>query len=226
MSEQQFNDDFIKTLKGEKVKDMDRGWNLLGRMVRNALLRQDNEQEALIKPNDPILKDQIRQELERQFLIPKKRASFAYKNWLIGLLIGASAVYATKDYVHFTKPLPLELTHSQEELEGQDPKLFWKKWFNNGTFIMFGSRHIVDPIKTNIPGCNPEALSFKSCTSLLKKHPYNPNLLFNIGLMHENGFDTEIDYIKAIEFYKRSAALGNHYALLNYQYLIDQDLIQ
>jgi len=124
--------------------------------------------------------------------------------------------------------LPIELTltleQSADELEGQDPKLFWKKWFNNGTFILFGSRRIVEPLKTNIVGCNPEAMSFKSCSELLKTHPYNANLLFNLGLMYENGFDVEQNYSKAIEFYKRSAALGNHYALLNYEYLINQDL--
>ena len=228
MSEQQLNDDFIKTLQGEKVKDMDRRWSLLGRMVRNALLRQDNEQDALIKPNDPVLKEKIRRELERQFLIPKKRSPSSYKNWILGLLVGISTVYATKEYVHFVKPLPIELTlnleQSADELEGQDPKLFWKKWFNNGTFILFGSRRIVEPIKTNIVGCNPEAMSFKSCSDLLKTHPYNANLLFNLGLMYENGFDVDQNYSKAIEFYKRSAALGNHYALLNYEYLINQDL--
>jgi TPR repeat protein len=42
--------------------------------------------------------------------------------------------------------------------------------------------------------------------------------------MYENGFDVDQNYSKAIEFYKRSAALGNHYALLNYEYLINQDL--
>ena len=227
MSEQ-IQDDFISVLQGNKVSGMDPKWRVIARMVRNIMIKEDNLEEQLMEKRQQAFEKRIGKVLQDRYLIPKQKRTFAYKNWILGLLVGISTVYATKEYVHFVKPLPIELTltleQSADELEGQDPKLFWKKWFNNGTFILFGSRRIVEPLKTNIVGCNPEAMSFKSCSDLLKTHPYNANLLFNLGLMYENGFDVEQNYSKAIEFYKRSAALGNHYALLNYEYLINQDL--
>ena len=227
MSEQ-IQDDFISVLQGKKVSGMDPKWRVIARMVRNIMIKEDNLEEQLMEKRQQAFEKRIGKVLQDRYLIPKQKRTFAYKNWILGLLVGISTVYATKEYVHFVKPLPIELTltleQSADELEGQDPKLFWKKWFNNGTFILFGSRRIVEPLKTNIVGCNPEAMSFKSCSELLKTHPYNANLLFNLGLMYENGFDVEQNYSKAIEFYKRSAALGNHYALLNYEYLINQDL--
>jgi TPR repeat protein len=227
MSEQ-IQDDFISVLQGNKVSGMDPKWRVIARMVRNIMIKEDNLEEQLMEKRQQAFEKRIGKVLQDRYLIPKQKRTFAYKNWILGLLVGISTVYATKEYVHFVKPLPIELTltleQSADELEGQDPKLFWKKWFNNGTFILFGSRRIVEPLKTNIVGCNPEAMSFKSCSELLKTHPYNANLLFNLGLMYENGFDVEQNYSKAIEFYKRSAALGNHYALLNYEYLINQDL--
>ena len=227
MSEQ-IQDDFISVLQGNKVSGMDPKWRVIARMVRNIMIKEDNLEERLMVKRQQAFEKRIGKVLQDRYLIPKQKRTFAYKNWILGLLVGISTVYATKEYVHFVKPLPIELTltleQSADELEGQDPKLFWKKWFNNGTFILFGSRRIVEPIKTNIVGCNPEAMSFKSCSELLKTHPYNANLLFNLGLMYENGFDVDQNYSKAIEFYKRSAALGNHYALLNYEYLINQGL--
>ena len=227
MSEQ-IQDDFISVLQGKKVSGMDPKWRVIARMVRNIMIKEDNLEEQLMEKRQQAFEKRIGKVLQDRYLIPKQKRTFAYKNWILGLLVGISTVYATKEYVHFVKPLPIELTltleQSADELEGQNPKLFWKKWFNNGTFILFGSRRIVEPLKTNIVGCNPEAMSFKSCSELLKTHPYNANLLFNLGLMYENGFDVEQNYSKAIEFYKRSAALGNHFALLNYEYLINQDL--
>ena len=227
MSEQ-IQDDFISVLQGKKVSGMDPKWRVIARMVRNIMIKEDNLEEQLMEKRQQAFEKRIGKVLQDRYLIPKQKRTFAYKNWILGLLVGISTVYATKEYVHFVKPLPIELTltleQSADELEGQNPKLFWKKWFNNGTFILFGSRRIVEPLKTNIVGCNPEAMSFKSCSELLKTHPYNANLLFNLGLMYENGFDVDQNYSKAIEFYKRSAALGNHYALLNYEYLINQDL--
>lgn len=224
MTEQQIQDDFISILQGKKVSRMDAKWRVVARMVRNILIKENNIEEQMIATREQNFEKRIGKVLQARYLITKQRRTFAFKSWILALFIGASGVYATKEYLHFTTPLPLELTHTQEELEGQDPKLFWKKWFNNGTFILFGSRRIVEPLKTNIAGCDPEAMSFKSCSDLLKTHPYNANLLFNLGLMYENGYDIDKNYSKAIEFYKRSAALGNHYALLNYEYLINQDL--
>jgi len=160
--------------------------------------------------------------LQDRYLIPKQKRTLAYKNWILAFILGVTGVYATKEYVHFTKPLPLELTHTQEELEGQDPKLFWKKWFKNGSFIMFGHRYLTNPLPTNIGGCDPDQIDLDGCLILLKKYPSNPNLLFNIGLIYHMGFDGEEDHDKAIEFYKRAAALGNDYGRVNYEYLINQ----
>ena len=222
MSEQQIQDSFISVLQGNKVPGMDTKWRVIARIVRNIMIKQDNLDEQLMEKRQQVFEKRIGKVLQDRYLISKQKRRFAYKNWILAFILGASGVYATKEYVHFTKPLPLELTHTQEELEGQDPKLFWKKWFNNGTFIMFGHRYFTNPLPTNIDGCDPDQIYLEGCLILLKKYPSNPNLLFNIGLIYHMGFDGEEDHEKAIEFYKRAAALGNDYGRLNYEYLIHQ----
>lgn len=214
MSEQIKYDDFISALQGQKVPGMDPKWRLILRMARNVFIKQKNEQNALIQERKKAFKIRMQKSLEKNFLIPKKKKSFDYKSWFLILIIGSSGAFATKEFVHFTKPLPLELTFTQEELEGQDPKLFWKKWFNNGTFVMFGHKTITKPVPTNLTECK----ELDDCLAILKKNPHNPNLLFNIGLKYESGENKNIN--KALEFYKRSMALGNFYAQYNYDNLI------
>jgi hypothetical protein len=221
MNEKKLNDDFIKTLQGERIKSMDPEWKLIGRMIRNFLLRQQNEEEVILEKNSRILKERIRKELEDKRLIGNSR-KINFKNWLIAILLGTGVVYATKDLIYYSKPIPIELKSSQtkEENGDQDPRLFWKKWFNGGTFIMFGSQRTLEALPTNFSGCTPDNISLKGCLNLYKDHPYNAKLLFNIGLMYElENNDTQ----KAIEFYKKSAALGNHRALNNYNYLIEKN---
>jgi len=214
MSEQIKYDDFISALQGQKVPGMDPKWRLILRMARNVFIKQKNEEDALIQERKKAFKIRMQKSLEKNFLIPKKKKSFDYKSWFLILIIGSSGAFATKEFVHFTKPLPLELTFTQEELEGQDPKLFWKKWFNNGTFVMFGHKTITKPVPTNLTECK----ELDDCLVILEKNPHNPNLLFNIGLKYESGENKNIN--KALEFYKRSMALGNFYAQYNYDNLI------
>jgi len=214
MSEQIKYDDFISALQGQKVPGMDPKWRLILRMARNVFIKQKNEEDALIQERKKAFKIRMQTSLEKNFLIPKKKKSFDYKSWFLILIIGSSGAFATKEFVHFTKPLPLELTFTQEELEGQDPKLFWKKWFNNGTFVMFGHKTITKPVPTNLKECK----ELDDCLAILEKNPHNPNLLFNIGLKYESGENKNIN--KALEFYKRSMALGNFYAQYNYDNLI------
>jgi len=214
MSEQIKYDDFISALQGQKVPGMDPKWRLILRMARNVFIKQKNEEDALIQERKKAFKIRMQTSLEKNFLIPKKKKSFDYKSWFLILIIGSSGAFATKEFVHFTKPLPLELTFTQEELEGQDPKLFWKKWFNNGTFVMFGHKTITKPVPTNLTECK----ELDDCLVILEKNPHNPNLLFNIGLKYESGENKNIN--KALEFYKRSMALGNFYAQYNYDNLI------
>jgi hypothetical protein len=226
MTEQQTQDNFFSILQGKKVSGIDAKWRVVARMARNVLIQENNIEDELIAKRQQAFEKRIGKVLQDRYLIPKQRRTFAFKSWIIALFIGASGVYATKEYVHFTTPLPLELTHTQEELEGQDPKLFWKKWFNNGSFIMFGHRYITSPVPTNIGGCNADQIDLKSCLALLKKYPGNPNLIFNIGLIYQIGFDTEVNIEKAAEYYKKAAALGNDYARVNFEYLVNQDLIK
>ena len=226
MTEQQIQDDFISILQGKKVSGIDAKWRVVARMVRNILIKENNIEEQMIATREQNFEKRIGKVLQARYLIPKQRRTFAFKSWILALFIGASGVYATKEYLHFTTPLPLELTHTQEELEGQDPKLFWKKWFNNGSFIMFGHRYLANPVPTNIGGCDGDQIDLKGCLELLKKYPSNPNLLFNIGLIYQMGFDTEVNFEKAAEYYKKAAALGNDYARVNFEFLINQDLIK
>ena len=217
MSEQIKYEDFITALQGQKVPGMDPKWRLILRMARNVLIKQKNERDALISERQKAFKLRMQKTLENHALISKKKKSFDYKSWFLILVIGSSGAFATKEFVHFTKPLPLELTFTQEELEGQDPKLFWKKWFNNGTFVMFGQKTISKPVPTNLTDCQ----DLKDCLGLLENNPHNPNLLFNIALKYESGKDKDID--KALEFYKRSMALGNFYAQFNFDNLIKKE---
>ncbi len=214
MNKTSVNKDFLNVLRGERINGIDRRWNLLARLIRNALLQQKNQQGISFQKNHLAMKEQIRKKLEDNFLIPKKKKTFDYKTWFLVLVIGSSGAYATKEYIHFTKPLPLELTFSQEELEGQDPKLFWTKWFHNGTFVMFGHKSVSKPVPTNVTECD----ELSHCLTILENNPYNPNLLFNIGLIYESGKYENVE--KALEFYKRSMALGNFYAQYNYENLI------
>ena len=217
MSEQIKYDDFITALQGQKVPGMDPKWRLILRMARNVLIKQKNERDALISDRQKAFKLRMQKTLENNALISKKKKPFDYKSWFLILVIGSSGAFATKEFVHFTKPLPLELTFTQEELEGQDPKLFWKKWFNNGTFVMFGEKTISNPVPTNLTECQ----ELDDCLMILEKNPHNPNLLFNIGLKYESGKDKDMS--KALEFYKRSMALGNFYAQFNYDNLIKKE---
>jgi hypothetical protein len=223
MSEQQIQDNFMSVLQGKKVPGMDPKWRVIARMLRNIMIKEDKLEGHLMEKRQQAFEKRIGKVLQDRYLMPKQKRPFTYKNWMLAFILGVSGVYATKEYVHFTKPLPLELTHTQEELEGQDPKLFWKKWFNNGTFIMFGHRYLTNPLPTNINGCDPDQIDLEGCLILLKKYPSNPNLLFNIGLIYHMGFDGEEDHDKAIEYYKRAAALGNDYGRVNYEYLINQN---
>jgi TPR repeat protein len=85
---------------------------------------------------------------------------------------------------------------------------------------MFGSQRIIEALPTDIGGCNPDNISLKGCLNLYEDHPHNANLLFNIGLMYEL---ENVNNQLAVEFYKKSAALGNHRALNNYNYLIEKN---
>ena len=91
---------------------------------------------------------------------------------------------------------------------------------------MFGHRYLATPVPTNLGGCDPDQIDLKGCLELLNKYPGNPNLLFNIGLIYQMGFDTEVNVEKAAEYYKKAAALGNDYARVNFEYLVNQDLIK
>lgn len=207
------NDDFIAALDGKKFSGMEPKWRVLGKIARNFILDDIKKEEQELERIKQDIDKRMIKVLEERSLIKKKKI-FHFKNWFLILAIGSSGAFATKEFVHFTKPLPLELTFTQEELEGQDPKLFWKKWFNNGTFVMFGQKTISKPVPTNLTDCQ----ALKDCLGLLKNNPHNPNLLFNIALKYESGKDKDID--KALEFYKRSMALGNFYAQFNYDNLI------
>ena len=136
MSEQQITDNFMSVLQGKKVPGMDPKWRVIARMLRNIMIKEDNLEEHLMQKRQQAFEKRIGKVLQDRYLIPKQKRPFAYKNWILAFIIGVSGVYATKEYVHFTKPLPLELTHTQEELEGQDPKLFWKKWFNKSIIVL------------------------------------------------------------------------------------------
>ena len=214
MNKNKTYDDFITALDGKKSPGMDPKWRVLGRIARNFILDDIKKEEQELERIKQDFDKRMIKVLQDRYLIPKQKRPFAYKNWILAFILGASGAYATKEFIHFTKPLPLELTFTQDELEGQDPKLFWKKWFNNGTFVMFGHKTITKPVPTNLTECK----ELDDCLVILEKNPHNPNLLFNIGLKYESGENKNIN--KALEFYKRSMALGNFYAQYNYDNLI------
>jgi hypothetical protein len=44
MNKTSVNKDFLNVLRGERINGIDRRWNLLARLIRNALLQQKNQQ--------------------------------------------------------------------------------------------------------------------------------------------------------------------------------------
>ena len=62
------------------------------------------------------------------------------------------------------------------------------------------------------------------CNVVYLAEQYNPNALFNMGLMYQEGLEVVQDYQKAYEYYKRASALGNTKATFNMNYLIEENL--
>ena len=62
------------------------------------------------------------------------------------------------------------------------------------------------------------------CNVVYLAEQYNPNALFNMGLMYQEGLEVVQDYQKAYAYYKRASALGNTKATFNMNYLIEENL--
>ena len=58
MNKTSVNKDFLNVLRGERINGIDRRWNLLARLIRNALLQQKNQQGISFQKNHLAMKEQ------------------------------------------------------------------------------------------------------------------------------------------------------------------------
>jgi hypothetical protein len=239
--------EWLDTLSGVKVTGMDKKWRLHARLVRGAFQKRADQLAKNLPQNHSRVYQRIVKSLEEEGYFKKPEEGYFKKpeegyfkkpspslgeffsgkmKWLVALVVGASVVYATKELLHFTEPQVAITNESGIQKEPDAPiddKGFWKKWFRNGSFIgmsLGGSYN--EPLETTHSTCSPEQLSFEGCLKLANN--YNAEARFNLGLMYEQGLDVTQDYQQALDWYKKSAALGNTQAEFNMNYLIKKGL--
>ena len=229
------DDDWVLTLSGKNVKGMNRQERLEARLVRASLqARIDNINKNISLINHDNLYDRFLKRLHQNRYLEKphnllRSKLLSKKNWFMGLVIGASAVYATKEFLRSDMP-----QNSIQPLVIEQPlskTKFWGEWFDpQGGFTGFWSKiqlqmigHIEKPIKTSSSYCNSENLSFEGCSLLAKAG--DSAAQFNLGLMYEKGINVTQSYEKAFIWYKKSAALGNKPAIMNRDYLIENRFV-
>lgn len=90
-----------------------------------------------------------------------------------------------------------------------------------------GFKQFIAKFSTHYESKKDEVISqmgHTDCNVVYLAEQYNPNALFNMGLMHQEGLEVAQDYQKAYEYYKRASALGNTKATFNMNYLIEENL--
>ena len=231
----QLDQDWLNVITGDVVINMDKKWQLQARLVRTALLKQKFQIENRIPDQDLHFQKKLRTVLEQEGLL---KSESKIQSWgehkskaLVFLLVAAGVVWATKIEPHFTKAQITVHSDTEEKVTKTQQQDFWANNFNNGSFTGFWSRlnNYVDlaPKETTITydtACHPEHLTIEGCSKLALE--FNSAAQFNMGLMYEQGINVSRDYNRSLEWYKKSAALGNTQAKFNMNYLIIKKLVQ
>jgi hypothetical protein len=137
--------------------------------------------------------------------------------WLTAsLLVTGPIVYATVSVSYFDQLEPIAC-HQPAQVSDDlgAPESF------------AGFKQFIAKFSTHYESKQDEVISQmdrSDCNVVYLAEQYNPNALFNMGLMYQEGLEVVQDYQKAYEYYKRASALGNTKATFNMNYLIEENL--
>ena len=232
-NDSKLDSDWLRIIAGDIIMKMEPKWRLQARLIRAALVKQKNKIESLIPEHDQKFHERLEIALIQEGLLESKsRIKIIIDNKIKALLmltLGAGVVWATQVEPHFTKPMVAGHVISQTKNVDTQQESFWKNNFIRGSFTGFWSRlnnYVdLDSSKTKITLdnlCHPKLLTFAGCTKLALK--FDSAAQFNLGLMYEQGINVNQNYENAMEWYKKSAALGNTQAQFNMNYLVNKQL--
>jgi len=234
-NESKLDSDWLKIIAGDIILKIEPKFRLQARLIRAALVKQKYKIESSIPEHDQKFHNQLKKSLIQEGLLkPESRIKIMIDNKIKALVIltlGAGVVWATKIEPHFTKPMVAGHVIIQTENIETQQESFWRNNFIRGSFTGFWSRlnNYVDlnSSKTKITldnQCHPKLLTVTGCTKLALK--FDSAAQFNLGLMYEQGINVNQSYESAMDWYKRSAALGNTQAQFNIKYLVDKKLVK
>ena len=234
-NESKLDSDWLKIIAGDIILKIEPKWRLQARLIRAVLIKQKYKVESLIPEHDQKFHKQLRIALIQEGLLKSRsKTKIIIDNKVKALLIltlGAGVVWATKIEPHFTKPMIAGRVVIQTESIETQQESFWRNNFIRGSFTGFWSRlnNYIDidssKIKITLDNqCHPKFLTLAGCTKLALK--FDSAAQFNLGLMYEQGINVNQSYASAMEWYKKSAALGNTQAQFNMNYLVDKNLVK
>ena len=234
--ESKFDQDWLSIIAGNTVIKMDNKLRLKARLVRAALVNRKLRIESQTPSNAADINERLRLRLEEEGLLaPQSKYTKKFLDHkikaLVFLLISGTVVWATKIEPHFTKPMVAGNFFNEETKEETVQQSFRKNFFDHsGAFTGFWSRLnnyvalVPDPKDSLDNQCNPKLLTIEGCLSLALK--FDSAAQFNLGLMYEQGINVAQDYNRALDWYKKSAALGNTQAKFNMNYIVVKKLVE
>ena len=179
----------------------------------------DRENQAIEKNSERRLhKFKSRMHKHGLFLDEKQPSPIKkFITWLTAsLLVTGPIVYATVSVSYFDQLEPIAC-HQPTQVSNDlgAPESF------------AGFKQFIAKFSTHYESKQDEVISQMDrtdCNVVYLAEQYNPNALFNMGLMYQEGLEVVQDYQKAYEYYKRASALGNTKATFNMNYLIEENL--
>ena len=234
--ESKLDQDWLNIIAGNTVIKMDTKLRLQARLVRAALVNRKLRIESQASSYAADINERLQLRLEEEGLLtPQSKYTKTFLDnkikALVLLLLSGSVVWATKIEPHFTKPMVAGNFANEEMKERTTQQIFRQNFFDrSGAFTGFWSRlnnyvAIVPVTKNSIDNqCNPKLLTIEGCTKLALK--FDSAAQYNLGLMYEQGINVAQDYNRALDWYKKSAALGNTQAKFNMNYIVVKKLVE
>ena len=234
--ESKFDQDWLSIIAGNTVIKMDTKLRLQARLVRAALVNRKLRIERQAPGNSVDINERLRLKLEEEgLLVPQSKFTKKFLDnkikALLILLVSGSVAWATKIEPHFTKPMIAGNSVNEKTKEETVQQSFRKNFFDrSGTFTGFWSRlnnyiALVPAPKDSLDNqCNTKLLTIEGCLRLALK--FDSAAQFNLGLMYEQGINVPQDYNRALDWYKRAAALGNTQAKFNMNYIVVKKLVE
>jgi len=234
--ELKIDQDWLNIIAGNTVIKMDTKLRLQARLVRAALVNRKLRIESQASSYAADINERLQLRLEEEGLLtPQSKYTKTFLDnkikALVLLLLSGSVVWATKIEPHFTKPMVAGNFANEEMKERTTQQIFRQNFFDrSGAFTGFWSRlnnyvALVPAPKNSLNNqCNPNLLTIEGCSRLALK--FDSAAQFNLGLMYEQGINVTQDYNRALDWYKKSAALGNTQAKFNMNYIIVKKLVE